>query len=82
MNDFSNDEDQKLHITHFSYFDNDVAGMPAMYFSIYKLPLDNMPCLVPNNLFMDRINTMTYGFKSNPAIPNPFRIQEIIPRNK
>jgi hypothetical protein len=52
-------------------------------FDTYELPMDNMPCLVPDSPLNDRINSMpefnTTGQSSN-TIPNLFSIEEMIPK--
>jgi hypothetical protein len=56
-------------------------------FDIYKLPLDNMPCLTPNKYFHGNMNTMNdlidkgLGLELNDKIPNPFKKQDLIPLN-
>ena len=55
-------------------------------FDIYTLPLDNMPCLVPNKMFRGNMETMEQMFnKNNPQvlggkIPNLFKRKNIIPK--
>jgi len=56
-------------------------------FDIYKLSMDNMPCLVPNKYFHGNMNTMRkifnyrMDFYLNDKIPNPFKKQDLIPLN-
>lgn len=55
-------------------------------FDIYILPLDNTPCLVPNKTFKGNMKTMPQTFNSRKEqgnkIPNPFKIEHLIPRQK
>ena len=57
-------------------------------FDIYKLPVDQMLCLVPNekyNLNMKAINdnfNKSNGLVTNDNMPNLFEKQEFIPSNK
>ena len=56
-------------------------------FDIYSLPIDNMPCLVPNKMFKGNMQTMEQAFNTNKEqsenikIPNPFKKENLIPRN-
>ena len=56
-------------------------------FDIYSLPIDNMPCLVPNKMFKGNMQTMEQAFNrnkeqsENSKIPNPFKKENLIPRN-
>lgn len=55
------------------------------YFDLYRLPIDNMPCLVPNKYFYGNMSTMQGTFNDNKdgnlnqRIPNAFEKQELIP---
>lgn len=55
-------------------------------FYTYKLPMDNMPCLVPNSSLNDSINAMPCKYHHtgepilNGKMPNTFPIQELIPK--
>lgn len=57
-------------------------------FDIYALPLDNMPCLVPNKTFSSNMSTMQEELKKKQEqlpggkIPNPFNVQKAIPQTK
>ena len=56
-------------------------------FDIYNLPLDNMPCIVPNKMFRGNMNTMEQTFNNgngqglSNAIPNLFNRKVLIPKN-
>ena len=56
-------------------------------FDIYTLPLDNMPCLVPNKMFKGNMKTMQQSFNKNDTqvlsgkIPNVFKKKNLIPKN-
>lgn len=56
-------------------------------YDIYKLPLDNMPCLVAKKMFRGNMQTMEQTFKNRDAegfnnIPNPFKKEILIPKIK
>ena len=54
-------------------------------FDIYNLPLDNMPCIVPNKMFRGNMNTMEQTFNNasgqgfSNIIPNLFKRKVLIP---
>ena len=54
-------------------------------FDIYTLPLDNMPCIVPNKMFRGNMNTMEQTFNNasgqgfSNTIPNLFKRKVLIP---
>ena len=56
-------------------------------FDIYTLPLDNMPCLVPNKTFKGNMETMEQTFNKNNEqvlngkIPNLFKRKVLIPKS-
>ena len=56
-------------------------------FDIYTLPLDNMPCLVPNKNFKGNMETMEHSFNKrneqvlSGKIPNFFKRKNLIPKN-
>ena len=56
-------------------------------FDIYTLPLDNMPCLVPNKIYQGNMETMEKAFNKNNEyalsgkIPNLFKPKNLIPRH-
>ena len=56
-------------------------------FNIYTLPLDNMPCLVPNKMFRGNMETMEKAFNKNNEhalsgkIPNLFKPKNLILRH-
>ena len=56
-------------------------------FDIYILPLDNMPCLVPNKMFKENMETMEQtlnkynGQVLSGKIPNLFKGQILIPKH-
>jgi len=49
--------------------------------------MDNMPCLVPNKYFNGNMNTMKEIFNErkdsnlNDRIPNPLKVQDLIPQS-
>ena len=53
-------------------------------FDVYRLPLDNMPCIVPNESFFRGMNAMrknfikSEGLSTNDPIPNPIKLREPI----
>ena len=57
-------------------------------FDIYTLPLDNMPCLVPNKMFKGNMETMEQTLNKyneqvlGGKIPNLFKRKVSIPKNK
>lgn len=57
-------------------------------FDVYKLPMDNMPCLVPDKYFHGNMNTMQQVFNKrkefdlNDKIPNALKKLELIPLTK
>ena len=47
---------------------------------MYALPLDNMPCIVPDvNLIKPIPNRGMSGFQNSLMMPNPFKQEDIIP---
>lgn len=56
-------------------------------FDVYKLPMDNMRCLVPNKYFRGNMNTMKQLFNNGKnlnlydKIPNALKKQDLIPNN-
>ena len=57
-------------------------------FDIYKLPLDQMFCLVPNEVYNQHMKAIheifnkSMGLETNDNMPNIFEKQEVIPLNK
>jgi hypothetical protein len=54
------------------------------YVMVYKLPIDNMSCILPGKYFHSNMPTMKQrlgDLKGNSIIPNPFKKEDLIPGN-